>query len=348
MAQLLPRQRVLRILDQQPVDRFPAQLNYRRALRPHLAALLGVPADRLDDALFHHFILVSAERSFPADSLIYEDEWGVYWYQREGHQLDHTPPLAHIETLPAYDWPDLEHPNRYLHARARIAANAGRRFVLARLGLGLFERCWSLRGFENTLRDLMLNQAFIRDLLEHIVGVQLGAAQRLIELGIDGLYLRDNFAAAFGMVLSPDAWRLLFKPRLAQLITPFKAAGKHVFFQCEGDFSAILPDLLELGVDAIGPCDPIAGGLDQLLDRIEGRIAYFGGLDIDRITRADSDESVRRLVRETSALFGRSGTGWIPAFSRPLDLEFPLERLALVLDTLDDSTRIPSGVISSR
>ena len=67
-----------------------------------------------------------------------------------------------------YPWPDPDDPRMLDKAEATIADDTGQHFVAPNFGFCLFERAWSLRGFEAFLTDLALAPAFAEGLLERI------------------------------------------------------------------------------------------------------------------------------------------------------------------------------------
>ena len=61
-----------------------------------------------------------------------------------------------------------------------IARDGGQSFVAPNFGFCLFERAWSLRGFESFLMDLALNLALAEELLERITEIQVALARRFV------------------------------------------------------------------------------------------------------------------------------------------------------------------------
>ena len=51
------------------------------------------------------------------------------------------------------------------------------------------------------------------------------------------------------MLFAPDLWRKYLKPRYAKLFELGRAAGKFVWFHSRGDITAVLPDLIDIGMD---------------------------------------------------------------------------------------------------
>ena len=75
--------------------------------------------------------------------------------------------------------------------------------MVPNIGWALFERAWSLRGFENTLLELALDPGYIGELLDRIVDIRLVLIERYLELGVDGGYFGDDYGAQISTALLP-------------------------------------------------------------------------------------------------------------------------------------------------
>ncbi len=215
---LTRRERVRRALTHQPVDRIPTQINYTGDMGAMLAAHFGAPIDRVPAALDNHLLRVDIDFAKPLseDGKVVSDWWGVgFSVESEGY-LDVVNPLAGVQDLDSYAWPDPEDAGLLDSARAAIAGNDDACFVVPNLGFALFERAWTMRGMEQFLMDLSLDTGYAAELLDRITEIQLRLIERYIELGVDGAYFGDDYGAQKNLIFSPRMWRAQFKPRLAR------------------------------------------------------------------------------------------------------------------------------------
>lgn len=263
MMALLPRDRVLAALDFRPVDVVPLRiLPAGGGLHEHGQKLLdliracghdfgdlgdaaipaGPPASDFDpDGRYH---------------TIKTDEWGSTWEYRIfgiwGHLIDW--PLRDLARLAAYKsppppataGPDVE------AARASVAAQKPRWFTLGGSG-SLMEKLWSLRGFEDTLIDILLDTPEINHTEDLLVEHTAAGVRRSLAAGVDGVCFGDDFGTNDALLMPPAAWRRFFKPRYRRLFEPIRKAGKKILFHCCGQIGEILEDFAELGVDALWP-----------------------------------------------------------------------------------------------
>ena len=79
------------------------------------------------------------------------------------------------------------------------------------------------------------------DLAERILDIpyryHLAAAKRLVEMGVDMIWIGDDVGTQRGMLISPDTWRRFLKPRMAELVSRVKAINPplKVAYHSDGD-----------------------------------------------------------------------------------------------------------------
>jgi uroporphyrinogen decarboxylase len=90
------------------------------------------------------------------------------------------------------------------------------------------------------------------------------------------------------------------KPRHAEIIRFIRARSTaKIIHHCCGACRAIIPDLIEVGVDALNPTQTSAAGMDPVaLKREFGRdITFWGGIDVINLLPFGSPREVVDAVR---------------------------------------------------
>jgi uroporphyrinogen decarboxylase len=328
------KERVRRALRHEPVDRLPTQINYTSAMGAKLAAHFGVSIAELPAYLDNHLLRV--DLTYPqrtsADGTIRYDWWGVGFDTQEEGYFTRFHPLAESKDLDTFAWPDPHDPELLRAAAAAIQADDGEHFVVPNLGFALFERAWSLRGFDTFLMDLATDVAFAEELLERITEIQLALIRRYLDLGMDGAYFGDDYGAQHKLLFSPRLWRKLIKPRLARLFAPFREAGLPVLMHSDGDIGAILPDLVEIGLTTYNPVQPEVVDHAWLRQTFGRQLAYYGGISTQTVLPAGRPADVRQTIADCIRVLAPDQTGLLLAPSHRMMTDIPLENVTALLD----------------
>jgi len=263
-------------------------------------------------------------------------EWGYH------PETSGANPLRHARTpeeLTDYLLPDLADPRRYAGLRADVEAWHARGLAVAgsppHLGGELFETAYRLRGFDTFLTDLVLNKPLAGYLLDQLAALALHNALILAQAGIDILLLDDDVAMPTGLLLSPAVWREFFKPRLAAIIRQARQAapGLIVFYHSDGDFTRLVPDLVEIGVDVINPLQPDCMDALAIKREFGDRLALWGTAGSAWLWNHGTPDQIRQEVRRRIETLGPAGLLLSPAY----DIDFvPFENLLAFFEAIDE------------
>jgi len=269
----------------------------------------------------------------PTDEKFFTDMFGIVW------QMDRRPfylvePPLQKPTLAGYELPDgvpLFESTRDTVLRA--VAEQPDIFWVAGFGFGLFERTWTLRGFDNALMDAAADPGFYAALVEAVARHQLAIIDYLVTLPIDGVMFSDDWGYQQGVILGPDRWRRFLKPWLAEMYGRVHAAGKHTLSHCCGSIAAILPDLIEIGLDVYESVQPEARDNDPyVLKRLYGdRITFWGGLGSQSTIPFGTPQEIKAEVARLCREMGQGG-GYILAPAKAIQPETPTENVAAVVE----------------
>ncbi len=247
-------------------------------------------------------------------------------------------PLADADGVAAverYRWPD---PEAFTVDSAAAAARAlGRTSALrGPYWLPVFCRVCDLFGMEEAMARLLTEPAVFEAAMARVTDIVAAVIARFLDACGDDLpilCLGDDFATQRGLLIDPAHWRRAVKPHLARLFALGKARGKFVWFHSCGDITAILPDLLDLGVDLWEtvqlhtlPCSAAD------LKRDYGRhLAFFGGINTQRLPFA-TPQDVRDETRRCIEALGRDG-GYICGPDHHIKPEVPVANTLALFDT---------------
>ena len=332
------KQRVLRALRREPVDRLPTQCNYTMAMGRLLARHFGIPIAELPDRLGNHLLRVDLthSRATNADGSLEFDWWGAGWDTRTEGYWHAFSPLKDSLDLDRYSWPDPNEPAIFSVAEETILRNGANYFTVPNLGMCLFERAWSLRGFDALLMDMVERTEWVAELLDRITEIQMTLSRRFVEAGVDGGYFGDDYGAQRAMLFSPRLWRRLIKPRLAKLFGVFVHAGLPVILHSDGDIRAILPDLVEIGLTTLNPVQPEVLDHVWLQKEYGAKLSFYGGVSTQGVLPAGSVEDVRAATIACARALAPERTGLLLGASHRMQSDIPPRNMEAMLDAFDE------------
>jgi uroporphyrinogen decarboxylase len=291
-------------------------------------------------------------------STYFYDEWGIGWrmpkdggmyYDMFDHSLagDITP-----EDIDNLCGPDPRDPGRFVgmrEAARRVAEEEGRAIVLTQMTAGITEIAAWTRGYEDFYVDLAINHQLMGKLLDKVNEVKAAYWERALEeVGeyADVMMLGDDFAGQDRLLMSPQTWRKLIKPRLKELFDFLhtKSQAKLFLHSC-GSIREVIPDLIEIGLDILNPVQVSATGMDSAeLKREFGKDLVFwgGGVDTQRVLPYGTPEEVRVEVRRRlDDLMPGGGFVFNPVHNIQGDV--PTENLMAMWETLQEYGVYNSG-----
>lgn len=325
------RERVLAAFRFEETDPIPYQLPMEDNVAERLDAYYGSPAWR--ERLQQHvgFVGMPSLGILMDGPVVYTDHFGTVW--RVDKRPHHLKKPALIEPdLTGYTWPDIDGiwDETLIQRQLREAQKKGQ-FIVGTLGFGLFERSWTMRGFENGLTDMLLHPAFYEELLEGILEFQLKVVRRLLELPIDGVMFSDDWGDQRGVLMGPRLWRKFIKPRARALHEVVRAAGKWALQHCCGSVFDIIPEMIDIGLDVLESLQPEAMDVYEIKRRYGKHLRLWGGLGTQRLLPFGTADEIRAEVERLRRELGRGG-GYILAPAKPLMPEVPTDNAVAAVE----------------
>ncbi len=258
------------------------------------------------------------------------DEFGVVWTTSEIDRGSPVgPPLAQAD-LSDYAFPDPRSERRFEDLGAWCRVNR-EHFTVLWVG-DLWERATFMRGMEDILLDVVLNPEFVERLLRGLADHVLGTMEILLDrFEFDAIALSDDYGTQQSMIMSPDSWRGLLKPLLAEIFGLAKRHGRHTFLHSCGNVAAIVEDLIEVGLDILHPIQPEAMDVEQLKRDFGGALTFCGGLRTQDLLPRGTPQQVRDEVRRLKDVLGVGG-GYILEPGITLQADVPLANMVAMIE----------------
>ena len=284
------RERVLRAIEHQDLDRVPCFFRAEQEVEARLMEVFGL----------RHSLDINGY--FNADTL----QVTAYF----------TPPdLTQVETVDDVDrlaWPDRTsfdlagYANRVREARATGLA------VLGGAWATIFTGPRRAMGEAKYLMAMLDHPDLIADVTERSTESYLGINQAIFSAcagSIDVFSFGSDFGSQRSLFIGRDSFLRFFKPHLTRLAHQAKGFGLKVMFHTCGAVSEIIPDLIDCGIDVLDPVQASAHDMapPRLADNFKGRIAFHGGISTQTTLPHGTPEQVRDEVRRAIQTLGPTG-----------------------------------------
>ena len=168
-----------------------------------------------------------------------------------------------------------------------------------------FEQIQFMRTSEQVYLDLATRPAEFFDLLRVLHEFYLKELEAWARTDVDAIMFMDDWGAQKSLLISPAQWREVFRPMYADYIDLAHAHGKKAFMHSDGHILAIIPDLIELGLDALNS-QIFCMGVEHLAP-FAGRITFWGEIDRQHLLPYATPEQIADAVRTVRDTLWRDG-----------------------------------------
>lgn len=351
------KERTLSAVSHKETDRPPIYVSLTPQIARKLSEAIGYPYeepfDAMESARMSHMGLldrlgvdiIGAAATPPSSGLTIElpdgrikNEWGMVsrkmglYYEFDEYPLGNANLKEDIFT---YRFPDHRIEERYDAARHLIARYGEDHAVVGDVETMFFETSWYMTGLEKLMIDLITEADYVPALFDKIMEQNIIAGKKLIELGVDFLWCGDDFGGQQGMLIDPEMWRKVFKPRIKFMFDEFRKVRSDIkiaWHSC-GSILPIIPDFIEIGLDILNPIQPLAKGMDPhyLKNEYGNDLVFFGGIDVQELLPYGTPESIKDEVKRRIEILGKGG-GYIVAPAHNIQADTPIENVFAFFD----------------
>jgi uroporphyrinogen decarboxylase len=303
----------------------------------------------LERAIDEDLLLTSVgwANSYYQEGDTYTDEWGVGWRAHPyttpfgvGHYTEMVAhPLAADSAIDRYTPPDPYRPELY-DDTARVLREYGDEYWIVGVTVTtIFETAWALRGYQQMLMDLVVDPDLADRILEIPYRYHLAAAEKLVELGVDMIWIGDDIGTQRAMLMAPDTWRTLLKPRVANFIATIKRINPNVkvAYHSDGVITPIIPDLIEIGLDVLNPIQPACMDPAEIKRRFGDHLCFWGSIDEQHTLPFGSPQDVANEVCTRLHTLGKNG-GLVLGPTHHVQLDTPMENFWAMVDTIKQTS----------
>ena len=205
-----------------------------------------------------------------------------------------------------------------------------------------FQDSCSAFGMETALAKMMLEPEMYKAVIDRITAFYLKASEIVYETTkgyLDVVLIGNDFGSQRNLMVSPQLLRELVFDGTKALIDQAHTYDLLVVHHSCGSIYPIIPDIIELGADAIHPIQALAKDMEaeKLQAEFGSKASFVGGVDAQYLLVQGSADDVRRRVRELIELFP---TGLVISPSHEAVLpDVPVENVLAMFEATRDSAQ---------
>ncbi len=148
----------------------------------------------------------------------------------------------------------------------------------------------------------------LHDIMEHHADFLIEAARPILErTTVDYVVFAEDLAMKTGPLLSPGTYKTFIYPRLKKVCEFYKSHGvRYVVIDTDGNPEAVIPLMLDAGVDALWPLERAADQDPLRLRKTFGKsLRLWGG--VDKRVLAQGPAAIDAHLREMRPLIAEGG-----------------------------------------
>ena len=331
------KERVLAAFEHQEPDRIPLWYGASDALTNHLMRDTQASDEESLMRRLHIDFRRVRERYIGPD-LGSKTYWGI---ERGGAHYGQplTHPLAGVETVeeveayagwPSPDWFDFSHLRKECEQWRDYAIIGGPWVVV-------FTDATELVGMSEFFMKMHTHPEVMHAVMNKVSDFYYQLAIRFFESAgdlLDIFFFGDDMGTQQSMIISLPHWREYCRPHISRFLHLGRQAGLKTMFHSCGAVRKMIPDLVELGLDALNPIQVRAKGMELsgLKAEFGASMAFHGGFDHQQVLPFGTEAEVRSEVHRVIDIMAPGG-GYCLAPSHDLMLdEFPVENVIAMYD----------------
>lgn len=336
------KERVLRNYTFQSIDRFTIDFCASSDVYARLRAHFGVDDDlKLMETLHVDFRYPKPNWiGFPLvdDNGNQTDYFGI---PRRGvgdfgypivHPLANVSSIAEVEAYPYWPTADMWDYDQYTEDCRQFEEYA----VLGGAWAWFFEAACELVGMDRWFLLIADKPEVARAILDRTTGFMERTSEIMFDKAgkyIDICFTGDDYGFQGGLMMSKPMFNQFARPYLQRIYDVGRRNGKLVMHHSCGSVAALIPTLLEMGLNILEPVQVAAAGMDpaELAKKYGGKLCFHGSIDTQRTLPFGRPEDVRREVRQRVETFRPFG-GFTIAPSQHLLEDIPTANIVAMYE----------------
>jgi uroporphyrinogen decarboxylase len=219
-------------------------------------------------------------------------------------------PLAHCESvkeIEEFPWPNPDYLN--FEPCLRDLRAAGDVYRLSGFWTCFFHNIADLFGMEEYLVKMHTNPAVVQAVTDKVCEFYYEANERFFKAAgdlVDGFFFGNDFGTQQSLICGPRQFEEFILPWFLRFTEQGHRHGHQVVLHSCGSVFSVIERLIAAGVDCLHPLQALAKDMDadNLASHFKGRVAFMGGIDMQKLLTHGTPDAIRADVRRVKRILG--------------------------------------------
>ena len=317
---MLPRERVIKVINHEKPDRIPIYGWVRANLKDEISEAFGSVEAFEDKYEFDFAHLFGGPGAYSKDLL-----------QKLRRDCGGPIEPAKLMEIPLCDPNDMDLYDPIVKEIKHHKEERGR-FVYIQTP-GIFECLNGAFGIQNHLAYLLLYEKDLHRVYKRQAEWNKAFASNCIDLGVDMIHISDDWGAQKGLMFSPKVWWNLIYPYHKITCDMVKKRGAFLSLHSDGNVSSVIDGIIKLGYDVVHPYQESAGmDLYEYKRKYADSFVLMGGLDVQTTIGFGKPDFLKKEIERVLRLFADGGL--LYCTSHFIQNHCTIEELTLAFDTI--------------
>ena len=161
----------------------------------------------------------------------------------------------------------------------------------------IFTLTWMLMGFNHFAMSLIRDPKLVSAVFEQVAKIQYSALDKVLQMPhVGAVWVVDDMAYNSGPIISVKHLEQHVFPWYKEMARRCHETGRLFFLHSDGKLDALLPSLINMGLDVIHPIDPTCNDIVEIKKMVEGRLTLVGNVS-NELLRTGTPDEVREYTR---------------------------------------------------
>lgn len=198
---------------------------------------------------------------------------------------------------------------------------------------GIFEALNGAFGIENHLMYMALFPEQLSEVYTRMADWNIKNIHNLVELGIDGIHVSDDWGAQKSLLFSPSMFEEMILPHHQRMVREYKKSGLLISLHSDGCIVPTLDYIAEIGFDFIHPWQENCNMPYSLyLDKYQDKFGILGGVCIQSTLGFGNFERLESEIRRVFGLL--KGKRWACCTTHYVQDSCSMEELTFAFDLM--------------